>query len=225
MSSQAIPGEITPPSGPFWASLDPTVASTVAAVLTPQELDNLKLDPSASNSTKLNALETALAAKLSNAETSSKPSTLHSTDYNTWKALKSSLFHVHKGLGNIDEQEKILLELVNNPGPGPLGRDLAALHNLSALYEETGQYKEAESNARKALTDIQAHSRLGKDTPQALGSLRVLIKALWKQGKVVEAKEYVGQAQASISNLAGTPFAKFQQEETDALGKIVAELN
>ncbi|KAL4899984.1 hypothetical protein BDW74DRAFT_162461 [Aspergillus multicolor] len=225
MSSEAIPGEVSTPNGPFWASLDPTVASTVAAVLTPQELDDLKLDPSACNNTKLNALQATLAEKLSKAEASSKPSALHTTDYNTWKSLKSSQFHVHKGLGNVDEQEKVLLELVNNPGPGPFGRDLAALHNLSALYEEKGQYEEAESNARDALAAIQAHPRLGKDTPQALGSLRVLIKVLWKQGKAIEAKELVGLAQASINNLSGTPFAKYQQEETDALEKVVAELH
>ncbi|KAL4861733.1 hypothetical protein BDV12DRAFT_179821 [Aspergillus spectabilis] len=220
--SSRIPGEITPPTGPFWASLDPTIAGTVAAVLTPQDIDQSKLDPSATTTNKLDALQTALTAKLS-----SLPSNLHETDYDLWKSIKSSLFHIHKGLGNVDEQEKVLLESINNPGPSTNsagGKDLAAIHNLAALYEEKGQYADAEANAREALSGIEAHPRLGKDTPQALGSLRVLIKALSKQGKTAEAEQYVGQARASIDNLAGTQWAKYQQEENDALDKVVAEL-
>ncbi|KAL4923671.1 uncharacterized protein BDV17DRAFT_276489 [Aspergillus undulatus] len=65
---------------------------------------------------------------------------------------------------------------------------------------------------------------MGKYSPQALRTLRTLINALSKQGKSVEAEEFVAQASASIENLAGTQFTKYQQDKRNALDKVVAHL-
>ncbi|PLB54120.1 hypothetical protein P170DRAFT_431780 [Aspergillus steynii IBT 23096] len=214
------PDELVIPSGPFWDTLDPVISSAVALCFTPQELEDLKLDPSASNPAKLHTLQEALTEKLLTLEAASQPSTLHEQNYNQWQDLKSSLFHVHRGLGDKEEQEKILLEMINTPSAA--GRDLAALHNLSALCEEKGEYEKAERLALEVLPAIQGHALLGAASPQALGSLRVLIKAMWGQGKTAQADDYVKQASASIDNLVGTPFAKYQQEERDALVEVMA---
>lgn len=216
------PDELTIPSDPFWDSLNPAISSAVAGALTSKKLEDMKLDASASDSTKLHDLDTALTQKLLSLEASSQPSTLHEQNYNQWQDLKSSLFLVQKGLGDIDKQEEILLEMANNPSPA--GRDLAALHNLSALYEEKGEYQKAEQLALVVLPAIQGHALLGAASPQALGSLRVLIKVLWGQGKTEEADAYMSQASASIDALVGTRFAKYQQDERDALMELTASL-
>ncbi|KAL2825483.1 hypothetical protein BDW59DRAFT_161710 [Aspergillus cavernicola] len=184
-SHKGIPGEIPPPKR--------SILGVPGSRHRQYCRYDLKLDPSASNSANLSILQTALTEKLLALEANRQPSTLHDKNYGLWRDLKSSLSYVHEDLGDVDAQEKTLLEILSNPGPA--GKDLPALQNLSALYH-----------------------------PQALGSLRTLVKVLWKQGKTAEAEEYVGQARASIDNLAGTQFAKYQQEERDALDRVVADL-
>ncbi|KAE8356757.1 hypothetical protein BDV28DRAFT_65237 [Aspergillus coremiiformis] len=210
------------PEGAFWESLDPSISSPVANSLSAVELNHLNAEPTLSNPAKLELLEKTLSQKLLSLENTVKPSSLHEKDYATWQSLNSALFHVHRGTGDVEKQEKILLELVNHPGPS--GQDLPALQNLARLYEEKNEYAKAEKLARETLPLLQAHPVLGKDSPQSLGSLRILIKALWKQGKTGEAENLIQEANGSIEKLAGTQFSAYQQEEKEVLSKIVGEL-
>ena len=45
------------------------------------------------------------------------------------------------------------------------------------FVEKIGKYEES------AETWLQGHELLGRDSPQALGCIRVLFKGLWKKGK------------------------------------------
>ncbi|GAB1195467.1 hypothetical protein APSETT444_004726 [Aspergillus pseudonomiae] len=164
---------------------------------------------------------TILEGKLLSLEECAKPSSLYDRDYPTWQRLHSALFHVIRGTGDADKQKDILLKLVGNAGPG--GNDVVALQNLAALYEETGEHDQAERLAKETLPLLQEHRALGLDRPQSLGSLRVLIKALWKQGKVEEAKQVIQEACGSVDRLAEGQFSDFQQEEREALETAVAD--
>lgn len=200
------------PEGVFWQSLDPVISSTVVGHLSPAELNHPNLDPSLSNPEKLDLLEKTLIQKLP----------LVDNDYTSTQSLNSALFHIYRGTGDLEKQEKVLLQLVGNPSPN--GPDLPALQNLAALYEDKGEHAKAEKLARETLPLLQGHPVLGKDSPQSLGSLRILINALWKQGKTEEAEQVIQEARSSIDNLEGGQFAAYQQEEKDALDKVVAEL-
>ncbi|KAE8312999.1 major facilitator superfamily domain-containing protein [Aspergillus transmontanensis] len=216
------PWKPTTPEGEIWQSLPPAISSSAAANLTPEEITNINLDPTTPNATKLTILEQALTQKLQSLENAAKPTPLYEKDHPTWQSLKSALFHINRGTGDVEKQESLLLEQVNHPGPK--GKDLAALQNLAGLYAEKGEYEKAERLARETVPALREHPVLGRDSPQVLGSLRILIKALAGQGKIGEAEGVIGEAEESIENLAGGQFEEHQQEERDALEKVVAGL-
>ncbi|KAK6812729.1 hypothetical protein RU639_011403 [Aspergillus parasiticus] len=219
---QKSPWKPTTPEGEIWQSLPPAISSSAAANLTPEEITNINLDPTTPNATKLTLLEQALTQKLQSLENAAKPTPLYEKDHPAWQSLKSALFHINRGTGDVEKQESLLLEQVNHPGPK--GKDLAALQNLAGLYEEKGEYEKAERLARETVPALREHPVLGRDSPQVLGSLRILIKALAGQGKIGEAEGVIGEAEESIENLAGGQFEEHQQEERDALEKVVAGL-
>ncbi|RAQ50231.1 hypothetical protein AFGD_011601 [Aspergillus flavus] len=210
------------PDGAFWESLDPVISSTVAECLSPAVLDDINNHSTLSNPAKFELLEQALTRKLLSLEESANSSSLHDTDYPTWQRLNFALFHVLRGAGDAARQKETLLKLVHNPGPS--GQDVAALQNLATLYEETGEHAQAEKLAKETLPLLRQHPALGQDSPQSLGSLRILIKALWKQGKEKEAEQVIQEASASIDRLAGGKFSDVQQEEKEALETVVADL-
>lgn len=181
---------MTVPNGHFWKTGNSAIAEGVGKHLSAQEIDDLN-------------------AKLDAA-----------TNYPAWQGLKSTPFHLHRSLGNIDRQEKILCELVERPNPEGK-KDLAALDNLSFVMGDKGDYAGSEKLAREAYSLILGHPSLGKNSPQALGSRRTLIKALANQGKTAEAKELIDEVEATIDGLAGGKFERYRKEEKQALDEVV----
>lgn len=102
--------------------------------------------------------------------------------------------------------------------------NLGALSGLAWLYLDTQRYEAADKTAREVLPLIQGDERLGKNSPQAFGMWRVLIPAVWKLGRVEEARGLVEEAEEMIETMKGGKFAKYQQEELKELERVVTVL-
>jgi hypothetical protein len=101
---------------------------------------------------------------------------------------------------------------------GPNGtKSMGALHQLSGLMELIGRYGEAECMAREVLPWMQGHEMLGRDSPQALGCMRCLVRSVWKQRRYGEAAEWVERARRTIENMWRGRFGKYQDGERKQL--------
>jgi len=99
---------------------------------------------------------------------------------------------------------------------------LAVRSNLGFVLVEQGKYQEAEEIARQLLPALQ--KRYGKESPQALGTLRQLIEAVGGQRRVEDAKSLVEEGFVLVGGMGGGKFTEYQQEELEALQQVAARL-
>ncbi|KAF2771675.1 hypothetical protein EJ03DRAFT_252824, partial [Teratosphaeria nubilosa] len=139
------------------------------------------------------------------------PEPLRTADYASWTSLMMSLGCMEHELGNPSTYEAITRELVES-GPNDT-KNMPALQSLSWLFEDTGRYAEAEAAAREVLLWMEQHPLLGRDSPQALGCMRLLAKSRWKQKRYAEADDWHSQCQLAIARMREGKFAKYCDEE------------
>ena len=148
------------------------------------------------------------------------PAPLCEADNASWRDLKFAFSGIEHALESYGAEEVILRDLYDHGSDGL--KNMSALHSLSWLLEDRGRYPEAEAAARDVLPWIREHQVLGSpDSPQALGCMRILVKSIWKQGRHVEAEEWVEACETTIENLGKGKFAKYQQDEK---GQFDAEM-
>jgi len=94
----------------------------------------------------------------------------------------------------------------------------AAMSNLSWILNKQGKYAEAEGILRRLLPRLQ--SRMGKDSPQALGCLRHLMEAMGGQGRYAEAMEMNLEGLEMVGNMA----EEYKPEEVEAMKEMKAQL-
>jgi len=99
---------------------------------------------------------------------------------------------------------------------------LAVRSNLGFVLVEQGKYQEAEEIAQQLLPALQ--KRYGKESPQALGTLRQLIEAVGGQRRVEAAKSLVEEGFALVGGMGEGKFKEYQQEELEALQQVAARL-
>jgi hypothetical protein len=136
--------------------------------------------------------------------------------------LKGSVSSIDNFLGDHSGDEDLAREFYEN---GPNGtKDMSALLNLAHAQLEAGKLAEAEKSAREVLPWLQGHEKLGPDSPQALGCMRILVPCIWKQGRHAEAESWVDRCKQSIENLSRGQFAKYYDEEKRELDSVVSGL-
>lgn len=59
------------------------------------------------------------------------------------------------------------------------------------MLEKRGNYAEAEKIARSEKLKLDAE--LGKDSPQAIGSQKIIARAIWKQKRKEKARERIAE--------------------------------
>lgn len=148
-------------------------------------------------------------------ERKAAPAQLRDVDFDSWARLQMAIGTMHHYRGDYEAEEKIIRNLYESEPVQPDGtKNMSALHGLSGLLEETGRYVEAEATARKVLPWLQGHAHLGTaDSPQALGSMRVLVKSIWMQARYAEAEEWIERCRLSIEKMGTGMFAKYQEDE------------
>lgn len=118
-----------------------------------------------------------------------------------------------------------ILALVDKPPtnePVNPGARLSATHNLSRELMLNGEFAEAEIFARQVHLDLV--ERLGLDSPQALGSQRVIIEAVSCQNRTEEAKRLLDEGIQIVGGMAGGRWAVYQQDELEAMEEVRMKL-
>ncbi len=91
--------------------------------------------------------------------------------------------------------------------------NLSHFHTLAGMLLATGRYEEAE----KMEVDVKGwlESKLGKDSPQALGAWRIIVQAVWKQGagRRKEAERLMGEMSEVIEGMRGGTYEMYQGDE------------
>ena len=208
------------PNDDFWNSLPYAAGRNFLQCYTQKELEQMHFDISLSDREKQQNLLAQLQETLSLKDAAAAPKTLLDCDLPGWQHLMLGIATMEKLLGNIDGEEKILRTMVDNSPKG----NLSALFNLSSVVESRGEYPEAEEMAREVLPWMQSHELLGNDSPQALKCKRILIQAIWKQGRYSEARKLIEELSGTVTAMEGGKFAKYQADEKKNLAAMEKEL-
>ena len=211
----------------FWNSLpDSSPARNVKRIFTDAEVLALGLDDHARKSTeeKLRFLLQLVEQKLETAEAAaaSAPNGLRQTDWSLWVNITAAIFELQHTL-NMPEADTTLGKLVSNGKDG--GKNYAFVYQLARVKLQRGQYNEAEELAKETLPWMQNHEILGKDSPQALGTHRIILQALAKQGRTDEARAMADATKALIDGMNNGRYSKYQEEEKVELENTVKELS
>ena len=211
------------PVNDFWKSLDFIVGRNFLQCFSPAEIELLRLEESESLSKegKLQLLLKLLQEKLSAGDTAAALQTLYDVDYGSWDKLMLGIHTMQLYLEQADEAETSLRELIDRRKDTT---NLSYLHSLSVMLEKRGDYVEAEETERKVRVWLDA--KVGRDAPQALGSRRIIARAMWKQGpeRRGEARELIEEVRKLIEGSGEGRYAVYQQEQREITEKMVGSL-
>ncbi|KAK2599609.1 hypothetical protein N8I77_011348 [Diaporthe amygdali] len=211
------------PDTPFWKDLDFRVARNFLTCYEPNELENIHFDATLNESQRLHFLLSELQSRLATRQAAVAPEKLHIADPANWQRLLLGIETLQKFLGLYEEEAETIRTMLST-----MEGDARVpwLNMLADLDIRNGNFVEAESLAREVLPWMQKHVKLGVDSPQAFGTTRMLIQCLWRQGggKKEEAESLITETSALIEGMAGSKFAKYQDEERQMLLDLKAEL-
>ncbi|KAJ7361145.1 hypothetical protein DFH08DRAFT_366501 [Mycena albidolilacea] len=210
------------PDTPFWRDLPFTAGRNFLTCYSPSELEDMNFDGTLSVPSKFAFLLSLLEARLATRKAAAAPVLLHVADYPEWARLMLGIETMQKNLDMPEEAETLRIMLETSEGD----RRVSWLNMLAGFKLRHGEYAEAERLEREVLPWMQKHERLGVDSPQALGTTRTIIEALWKQGgsKVDEARRLAEETAVLVEAMGSSKFAKYQEEERQMLRDLVAEL-
>jgi hypothetical protein len=178
----------------------------------------MTLDFTMDEDNKIKYLSSILHKTLASKEASVSPTPLYEADHKSWNSLKLAMVSLENHLGNYDASERILREMDAHAITGPDGKkNMSALHGLAGVLEMTGNYAQAEQTAKETLPWLQQHPMLGRDAPQALGSMRMIARAIWKQRRYEEAEEWIERTRRYINDMSAGKFGKYEDDEREAL--------
>jgi hypothetical protein len=213
------------PNIPFWSDLQPdstiTIARNFLTCFSKSEVEDMNLDDTLDKDQKLHLLLRLLQEKLAAREAQVSPQPLRMVDYSEWQRLMIGIETMQKFL-DLPEEEDTLRIIMESGKDG--NRNMSGVNMMAAFKEKHGLYMEAETLAREVLPFMQGHEMLGPDSPQAFGTIRTLIRTIWKQGRGEEARDLLKTTSDLIEKMGDGKFRKYQAEERDMLQGVVAEL-
>ncbi|KAK8018321.1 hypothetical protein PG991_007511 [Apiospora marii] len=222
--------EFPVPDNDFWCNLPYSLSRNFLQSFSSEKLlrlsvhfdDHHKLD----RVVKLELLARLLHEELKEqdaaaAEDDGSRQTFYDVDYPRWRAVWLAVCSVQQELGQRAEAEDTL-HMLHEKRRDPA--NLSYLHSLASLLLTRGVYAEAERMELDVRTWLD--SRLGRDSPQALGARRVLAEATWKQGATrrQEAGDVVDEIRVIIDGMGAGQYAAYQDEEREMLDKLVLSL-
>ncbi|KAH6845710.1 hypothetical protein B0I37DRAFT_191181 [Chaetomium sp. MPI-CAGE-AT-0009] len=217
------------PVNPFWDDIDYCPARNFLGSFSEHELEELPIDPSSTDTpdAKLQLLLRLLQEKLAYEEAAaSPPQSLHDTNYTRWYDLWQAIYALQSASGLLEEPGTTARMLVARQPEH--SADVRPRHILAEHLVKVGKYAEAEDTARPVCAWMDAQPRLGKGSPQAINSRRMIAKALWGQGppRRAEAEALLAEIDEIVDGMGvgGGRFAVYQEEEKRLNVQMRAEL-
>ena len=202
----------------FWKDIDYHSARTFFLTFSDDEISRMHFDESLTREEKHKLLRDIYCNTFLRDEQNAAPVPLQQADPNRWWALKSAICSTDCAVGDFASAEVAAREIYEHSKVDADGRqNKSALSMLSCVLEQAGKYAEAEAAALECLDWIKGLPKCGPNSPQALGSMRGLIKCVGKQGRYTEAEEWIKTCEQSIKEMGKTDFKKYVPEEQEAL--------
>ncbi|KAI7973857.1 hypothetical protein EIK77_001056 [Talaromyces pinophilus] len=225
-AAKEFPWEAPIPANRFWDSFKYCIVRSVLINFPDQEeLRQLPIDPDSTNDepTKLRLLLQILREKLAREEAAiSPPGSLNTQNYTHWNQLVQGIYVVENEL-DLPEAEQTVRTLVERR---PDESNVVPPHMLSEYLVKHGKYEEAERTARPVVAWMDAQPHIGKASPQALNSRRIIVRALWFQGpsRRTEANALIAEIRELVEGMGGTKFEVYQEEERQFNEELIADL-
>jgi hypothetical protein len=206
------------PINAFWDPLDFLIGRNFLQCFSADEISQLPLDDSLSKDGKLELLLKLLQDELASEDKAAAPQTLYDVDFPAWDKLLLAIHTMQLRLKRLDSAESTLRELIDRRKDPT---NLCHLHSLSCLLEQRGDYMGAEQTER--LVKVWLDGKLGNDSPQSLGSRRIIARNLWRQGgeKRGEARRGIEEVRGLIEGSGGGRYAVYRDEQKRITEEIV----
>jgi hypothetical protein len=210
------------PENKFWDDFTFVEARNFLQSFSPAELENLPIDPNSTQDKKekLELLLKLLHDKLAAEDAAAEPETFYDVNFDAWDQLYLGVFTVKHALGHADAEDTLRMMIDRRKYKSNYSHQ----HTLSVLLFDQGKYAEAEETEIPVKDWLDG--RLGKDSPQALGSRRIIGRAIWKQGpeRRDEAKEIFAEVMDLVEGMTGGKYAVYQDEMRETTEKMARDL-
>ncbi|CAG9985608.1 unnamed protein product [Clonostachys byssicola] len=206
------------PDNKFWNDLPFTVGRNFLQNFTPDQVEQLGLDPDSTlpKESKLELLANRLAQELDKRDSAAAPQTYYDVDYEGWDSLWLGIYTMQHELGDPKAESTLRMMCDKRKNKSNLSHQ----HTLAGLLLDKNKNSEAEEIEREVCAWLD--SRLGKSSPQALSARRIIAEALWKQGSTrqSEATDMIRDIKDIVEQMGDGPFGVYKDEER----KLVEEL-
>ncbi|KAI0151868.1 hypothetical protein GGR57DRAFT_470582 [Xylariaceae sp. FL1272] len=217
-----FPWEYPIPNNKFWADIPLAPARTFLQSFSAGELAKLPIDPDSTLEVdrKLVLLLALLREQLAKKEADSAPDSLYDADYATWEKIHMGIFSSQRSLKDNDAAEVTVRMLIDRRKDRS---NLSLLQSLDFILMDSGKYGEVEQTEQKIIEWL--NGRLGKDSPQALGSRRILAEARWYLGEKKKADDLLDETKKLAESMADGQYAKYRDVEVEAVVKLAHKLH
>ncbi|KAK5652325.1 hypothetical protein OQA88_10675 [Cercophora sp. LCS_1] len=210
------------PDNAFWNDLKFVIGRNFLTSFSPEEISQLPIDPNStqSKSEKLELLLHLLREKIAAQDAEALPQTFYDINYEAWETtwLAVHTLQYELGLPEAEQTIRMLIDKRKNKA------NLSHFHTLSVVLFEKGRYADAEEMERPVLEWLVG--RLGDTSPQALGSRRIIARAIWKQGpeRRVEAEALFEQVKTLVEESGSGKYAVYKDEQMEVTETMIADL-
>ncbi|KAK1757300.1 hypothetical protein QBC47DRAFT_375636 [Echria macrotheca] len=221
-SAQQFSWEKAVPMNAFWDGIDWVSCIHFLGNFSDEERSELPIDPNSTASTddKVKLLISLLDAKLAKEEAAAAPKSLAETQPKAWRRLLHAKYVLQSRLGLVSDAGQSIRKLVEHFGD----TDEVLQSSLADQLVVEGDYAQAEKIMGPVVATMDAD--MTKASPQAIGSRRILLSAIWKQGpsRRADAENVVAEIKESIQGMVGTKYEVYVKSEEEELDKVLAEL-
>ncbi|KAH8682057.1 hypothetical protein BX600DRAFT_447697 [Xylariales sp. PMI_506] len=209
------------PDSPFWNDLPFVVGRNFLTCYSPEEIAALPidLDSSLDKNTKLELLLNILEEKAKNEDLVASPQTYYDVDYEGWENVWLGISTIQDLLERFDDQEMTVRMLCDRRKDK---NNLSHFHSLSVILLRKQQFADAEKTEIPVLKWLE--KLLGSDSPQALGSRRIIARAVWQMGRIEEAKEMFLEVKKLIEASGNGKYALYQAEQLQTTEEMISKL-
>lgn len=220
-----FPWEAPAPTGPFWSDITEKISAQCLTIFGAEGLAQLPLDASLPKDQKIRLLRTLLEEKLAASESATDPKSMSEEEFKRNRTIRYAIASTYaeakdwKSAHDVCKDMSTVYEARNEGRP-----DVGAMNMQAWTAEKIGEYSLADAYCIASLPHLAANEQLGPDSPQVLGTMRLRMLVLGKVGRVMEAKALNARGYEVIENMRAGRFAKYADEEVDAMDEIRGKL-